>query len=331
MERILFCNIGWMRDYKGVTSNDKPQGGGSYNQTEFGFESCNFVIANDEITYGYVQPVAKKGNYHLATIDLCKIDSKIEKNENKIDNVTVIWVARNYDVANVLLSKSVVVGWYKNATVYRQFQKNNLYPSIFHEKSGVDMYNIRVQSKNIVLLKPVDRQHEIARAKKVEISGFGQSNVWYADQEKDKITRQEVLAYITNYSKESKVETITRKAQKNYIDVDYEAIEGNLKIITHTQKERDYKLVKKKKDMVRDKTGKLECEICGFDFKEVYGSLINKDFCEVHHKKPISEYQGGENTRLEDLAILCSNCHRTIHLTKPMLSVEEFRKKLLEK
>ena len=31
--------------------------------------------------------------------------------------------------------------------------------------------------------------------------------------------------------------------------------------------------------------------------------------------------------RLDDLAIVCSNCHRMIHRTKPMMSVEGFRDK----
>jgi predicted HNH restriction endonuclease len=31
---------------------------------------------------------------------------------------------------------------------------------------------------------------------------------------------------------------------------------------------------------------------------------------------------------LDDLAIVCSNCHRMIHRTRPMMSVEEFRELL---
>jgi putative restriction endonuclease len=33
----------------------------------------------------------------------------------------------------------------------------------------------------------------------------------------------------------------------------------------------------------------------------------------------------GDTTRLEDLALLCANCHRMIHRASPWLSVEELR------
>lgn len=28
--KILFCNIAWMNEYKGITEEDEPQGGGAY-------------------------------------------------------------------------------------------------------------------------------------------------------------------------------------------------------------------------------------------------------------------------------------------------------------
>jgi 5-methylcytosine-specific restriction protein A len=34
----------------------------------------------------------------------------------------------------------------------------------------------------------------------------------------------------------------------------------------------------------------------------------------------------GKGTRLADLAILCANCHRMIHKTRPLMSVEEFKR-----
>ena len=40
----LFCNVGWMADYKGQNENDKIVGGGSYVKREgMGYEVCNFV------------------------------------------------------------------------------------------------------------------------------------------------------------------------------------------------------------------------------------------------------------------------------------------------
>jgi 5-methylcytosine-specific restriction protein A len=82
-------------------------------------------------------------------------------------------------------------------------------------------------------------------------------------------------------------------------------------------------LVAAKKDAVLAAGGKLACEACTFIFEDKYGEL-GKNYCEVHHRKPFAVGHIRQ-TSLSDLAILCSNCHRMIHRTDPMLSVEEFR------
>ena len=66
----------------------------------------------------------------------------------------------------------------------------------------------------------------------------------------------------------------------------------------------------------------LLCEACGFDFEQVYGEH-GKGFIECHHTKPVSELKAGEKTKLSDLALVCSNCHRMIHRRRPWLSVSE--------
>lgn len=60
--------------------------------------------------------------------------------------------------------------------------------------------------------------------------------------------------------------------------------------------------------------GRLNCECCNFDFHQFY-STIGFNFIECHHKLPIAN--GGERkTRLEDLALVCANCHRMLHRKK---------------
>jgi len=48
-------------------------------------------------------------------------------------------------------------------------------------------------------------------------------------------------------------------------------------------------------------------------------------FIECHHTKPVSMLDGKSTTRIEDLALVCSNCHRMIHRTRPWMSVDELR------
>ena len=63
-----------------------------------------------------------------------------------------------------------------------------------------------------------------------------------------------------------------------------------------------------------------------FTFEKVYGKR-GMDFIEAHHSKPVSDMKEGDKTKLEDIAMLYSNCHRMIH-RKPMISVELLSKKL---
>lgn len=105
--------------------------------------------------------------------------------------------------------------------------------------------------------------------------------------------------------------------------------EGGKRLITHFRRERNPRIVSEKKTQVLKGSGKLKCEACDFDFTERYGDL-GYGFCEAHHKRPLSDSNREIETKLEDLAILCSNCHRMIHRTKPMMSVDEFKKLLIK-
>lgn len=110
-------------------------------------------------------------------------------------------------------------------------------------------------------------------------------------------------------------------------DLDFSASEGRSKFTAHLQRERNPQLATRKKTEVVRRTGKLQCEACGFDFEKVFGQ-IGKGFCEVHHKKPLSDRIQNQQTKLNDLAILCSNCHRIIHRTDPIWSVAKLHSHL---
>lgn len=90
------------------------------------------------------------------------------------------------------------------------------------------------------------------------------------------------------------------------------AEEGEVLYRFHRYRERNGKLVKDKKKAVWKSTGALICEVCDFDFYRVYGEL-GKDFIECHHTVPLSKYSVKSPTKIEDLALVCSNCHRMLH------------------
>jgi predicted HNH restriction endonuclease len=70
--------------------------------------------------------------------------------------------------------------------------------------------------------------------------------------------------------------------------------------------------------------GKLKCEVCQFDFKDHYGD-IGEGYIEGHHTKPISEMNENELTILEDIALVCANCHRMLHRKRPWISKDKLK------
>ena len=112
-------------------------------------------------------------------------------------------------------------------------------------------------------------------------------------------------------------------------DQDEEFVEGRVLTKLHKIRERSPAISKKKKSEILIKTGRLVCEACGFDFYKFYGE-IGQGVAECHHTKPISELKQGEKTKLSELSILCANCHRVIHKSKPMFTVAQLKKQILQ-
>lgn len=113
-------------------------------------------------------------------------------------------------------------------------------------------------------------------------------------------------------------------------DPDVDAIaahEGRLMALLHLRRERSPKLRKAKLAAALGSGGTLACEVCGFDFAARYGQL-GEGFVEVHHTLPLHA-SGPVETRLADLALLCSNCHRMIHRARPWLTPAELAARLV--
>lgn len=295
---LIFCNIGWMKNYNGI-SGDSIERGGKYNQHSIGHEVCNFTNNNGYV-YGYVQPAGK-------SIKIEKIGAS--KNDEKIDGVTVVWTAGPES------GGTVVVGWYEDATVYRALQSLE-HPNSLQSKNGVESYRVKGTWEKAYLLPVEKRELIIPRAVK---GGIGQSNVWFADKEESQEIVNQVLALINNGS-----------TDLPDIDQSKSIQEGNPRLVAHLRRERNATIVKAKKAAVLKSTGKLSCEVCGFDFKEFYGEP-GEGFCEIHHLQPLSKADGKVKTELKDLAIICSNCHRIIHRLDPMPSIQALSKSLRQK
>jgi 5-methylcytosine-specific restriction enzyme A len=107
-------------------------------------------------------------------------------------------------------------------------------------------------------------------------------------------------------------------------DDESEAIEGRLLFRQHRMRERDPEITRRKKAAAMDRLARLACEVCDFDFAATYGQL-GEGFIECHHRLPLAT-AGIRTTQLDDLALVCPNCHRMLHRSRPALTVEALRK-----
>jgi predicted HNH restriction endonuclease len=101
--------------------------------------------------------------------------------------------------------------------------------------------------------------------------------------------------------------------------------EGKEKYRLHRSRERDSSITRKAKAERLKGTGTLSCDICDFDFYNKYGEL-GLGFIEAHHKVPVSELDGNTKTKISDLALVCSNCHRMLHRQKSTMHISELKK-----
>ncbi|MFS0689962.1 HNH endonuclease [Sporosarcina sp. 179-K 8C2 HS] len=108
----------------------------------------------------------------------------------------------------------------------------------------------------------------------------------------------------------------------NQVEMGYR--EGKSVLREHFTRERNRKLIEAAKESFLVKEGRLFCEACGFDFEETYGDL-GEHFIEAHHTIPVSEMSEDHVSKVSDIILLCSNCHRMIHRRMPWLTVEELK------
>ena len=166
----LFCNIGWMKYYRGRPDDDISGNSKHVREEGWGYEACNFA-EHEGIVYGFVQRRWKSDFESVIDIKLERIvNGRAQSIDGKIENVLVIWTAPRPDVG------SVVVGWYRNATVFREYQEFDPVPPL-HKKNGLDGYRILTKSGNEELLPTHERNILVPRGR----GGMGQDNVWYGE------------------------------------------------------------------------------------------------------------------------------------------------------
>ena len=238
----LYCNVGYMSSYDGC-DNEKPSGGGAYNKDHIGHEVNNFTDINGRC-YGYVQ---SRGE----TIDISR-HFGAGKKDDYVDGITVIWFA-----------KHKVVGFYRNARVYRKVQ--HLDKEIANRRV-YDDYNI--SSDKAQLISPYERDFIIV--------GNGQSNTWFGNTEIDK----KIENYISSY------ETQLVQAEADVYDFErpLEGFEKDALVKTRVNQDRFRALMLKRYES--------KCCICKVHSTDLLIASHIKPWSRCNNSEKVSEFNG---------------------------------------
>jgi HNH endonuclease len=106
-----------------------------------------------------------------------------------------------------------------------------------------------------------------------------------------------------------------------------QAEEGARSLRQHQRRERSAVLAEAKRRACHAESGALRCEACGLS-ETTLPAQIGESCFEVHHLELLAAREHPSPTTLDDLALLCANCHRMIHRSNPMLSPAELAQHL---
>jgi 5-methylcytosine-specific restriction endonuclease McrA len=101
--------------------------------------------------------------------------------------------------------------------------------------------------------------------------------------------------------------------------------EGRKRLVQHAAYERS----QKNRRLAIEKHG-ITCAVCSFNFDEIYGKDYAEGNIQIHHIKPVSEYEGEVDPET-DLVPLCANCHAMAHKRRKTVTSTDELKALIEK
>lgn len=167
----------------------------------------------------------------------------------------------------------------------------------FETKVGIKLDEVRLTPEEGMLERSLLKNHPIIQKSKI-------------------ITNPQGTVFRVKPEEQGELEKLWKSVfVTESFDTTFAATEGSLKLKPHYRRERSRKLIELKKKQFKNEYGKLFCEICGFSFEERYPHSLGLDFIEAHHKTPLSQLDEVSRTTLNDLLLVCSNCHRMIHRT----------------
>ena len=131
-------------------------------------------------------------------------------------------------------------------------------------------------------------------------------------------TYHEIIDFFEDIDRQ--IPKVSEEIDLYYYDEDIKIEEGAYTEATVKRRKRSKQLRDEAVKYYSDENNHIYCSICGFDYTSKYGEL-GKGFIEIHHKKPIYQYDDEDYQKLlkdaiKELMPLCANCHRMLHRDK---------------
>lgn len=288
--RYLFAHVSWMPRYVGTPDDWIFSTHGYVVANKTGHERWNFRPENGRFL-GYV-PLRGKGDGETPGEILIE-QLGASRRDSTIDGITVIWFAN----APRSPKDAYIVGWYRNATVFREAQFR-----------GKREFRMSCRIEDATLLDESDRTFSIphvrSRASQALGYGYGQSSVWYA-RNAPNIFLEDVTRYI------DAIDRLTERGPDRKVVQVMDAIND----LDDAGREPPEKRQGMSSFYVRDPEVRRQvverangrCEYCdALGFKRSDGS----HFVEAHHIIHLSK-QGPDT--LDNVIALCPNHHREAH------------------
>ena len=179
VEPMILFNVGWMRKYRGQTRTDRIVGGGGHVvEHETAGEIYNFLPRNGRLR-GYVTLPGE-------SLNMRRLGTTMDA--EYLDGVTVLFSASRPEPG----CGSVIIGWYRNARVWRGYQPQHPFD-----------YIAEARQHECTLVNEDERVFPVPRRSTHPKSPFvvGQKNVRYLDQSVAQGFVRDVRAYIDGPSR----------------------------------------------------------------------------------------------------------------------------------
>ena len=281
--RLLYCNVAPMEKYQGIEDNSLLNGGKYIKEHGVGFELYNYQEIKG-YHYGFVQPPTggKQLSFHdevdnkfkLAKININRLGAS--NREEYIDGVTIVWVATHASKGRM------IVGWYKNARVYREQQKFEIDRRKFYYPNGdsdsASFYFV-AKAEDSVLLPIDERSYRLPK-------GMGQSNIWYGNSDVD----IKIRSFINSYNGDTLYDA---QGYKERLESEIENIPDKYKesVIKSRIGQSNYRNA-----LLRKFHSK--CALCG---------VTGEELLVASHIKPWKDCEEGEHLDENNGLLLCPN------------------------